>query len=91
MYFPDRSGLHSSSHLNILCTAYLVKGKLAHNFMVFYLVMIPCLLNMARTYITEENIKFNIFCICMEKKIKFRNSYSLDFESVCYVIGGGIL
>ena len=34
---------------------------------------------MVRTYITEENVKSNIFCSYREKKIKFGNSESLGF------------
>ena len=39
-----------------------VKGNLAHNFMVSYLVLISCLSDMVRTYLTEENANINIFC-----------------------------
>ena len=56
-----------------------VKGKLAHNCMVSYLVLISCLSDMVRTYISEENAKINIFCSYRETKIKFRNSESLGF------------
>ena len=55
------------------------KGKLAHNFMVCYLVLISCLSDMVRTYITEENLKINIFCSYRGQKIKFGNSDSLGF------------
>ena len=56
-----------------------MKGKLAHNFMVSYLVLISCLSDMVRTYITEENAKINISCSYREKKRKFGNSESLGF------------
>ena len=59
-------------------TLYL-KGKLAHNVMVSYLLLISCLSDMVRTYITEENAKTNIYCSYREKKIKFGNSESLGF------------
>ena len=36
-------------------------GKLAHNFMVSYLVLISSLSDMVRTYTTEENAKIKIF------------------------------
>ena len=39
-----------------------LKGKLAHNFMVSCLVLISCLGDMIRTYLTEEMAKINIFC-----------------------------
>ena len=55
------------------------KGKLAHNFMVCYLVLISCLSDMVRTYITEENLKINIFCSYRGMKIKFGNSDSLGY------------
>ena len=68
-----------------------LKGKLTDNFMVSYLVLISCLSDMVRTYITEENAKLNIFCSYREKKIKFGNYESLGFPiSLCYVIRGGI-
>ena len=39
---------------------------------------------MIRTYITEENLKINIFCSYREKKIKFVTSESLGFPiSLC--------
>ena len=49
-------------------------GKLAHNIMVSYLVLISHLLDMVRTYITEENAKINIFCSYRGEKIKSGNS-----------------
>ena len=57
------------------------KGKLAHTFMVSYLVVILCLsdMHMVRTYITKENAKINKFCSYREKKIKFGNSESFSF------------
>ena len=55
------------------------KGKLAHNFMVSYLLLISCLSDMVRTYITEENAKINIFCSYREKKIKYGNCENLGF------------
>ena len=57
----------------------MLAGKLAHDFMVSYLVLISCLSDMVRTYITEENAKINIFCSYREKKIKFGHSESLGF------------
>ena len=56
-----------------------IKGKLPHNFMVSFLLLISCLPGMARTYITEENAKINTFCSYRAKKIKFGNSQSLGF------------
>ena len=50
-----------------------VKGKLAHNFMVSYLVLISCISDMVRTVITEKNAKIDVIHIYREKKIKFRN------------------
>ena len=62
------------------CTKELnLKRKLAHNCMVTYLVLISCLLDMVRTYITEENAKISIFCCYRENQIKFGNSESLGF------------
>ena len=55
------------------------KGKLAQYFMVSYLVLISCLSDMVRIYVTEENAKINIFCSYREKKIKLGNSESLGF------------
>ena len=57
----------------------IIKGKLAHNFMVSYLVLISRLSDMVRTYITEENAKINIFSSYREKEIKFGNSENLGF------------
>ena len=67
------------------------KGKLAHNFMVSYLVLISCLSDMVRTYITRENAKINIFCSYREKKNKSGNSeFGFPNQSLCYFIKGGI-
>ena len=46
-----------------------IKGKLAHNVMVSYLVLLSCLSDTARTYITEENAKINTFCSYRGKNI----------------------
>ena len=46
----------------------LFKGKLASNFMLFYLMLISCLSDMVSTYIMEENAKINICCSYREKK-----------------------
>ena len=35
----------------------LVKGKLAHNFMISYIVLISCLSHMVRTYIMKGKCK----------------------------------
>ena len=43
------------------------------------LVLILYLSDTVKTYIKEENAEINIFCIYMEKKIKFKNSESLSF------------
>ena len=48
---------------------YMFKGKPAHNFMVSYLVLISCLSDMLRPYITKENAKINIFCRYKKKTI----------------------
>ena len=56
-----------------------IKGKLAHNFMLYYLMLISCLSDLVSTYIMEENAKINICCSYREKKIKFGNSESLGF------------
>ena len=57
----------------------LFKGKLAHNFIISNLVLISCLSDMVRTYITKDIAKFNKYCSYREKKIKFGNSESLGF------------
>ena len=59
--------------------AYWRHVKLVHNFTVYYLVLISCLSNMVRTYITEANANNNIFCSYREKKNKFGNSENLGF------------
>ena len=40
-----------------------VKGKLAHNFTISHLVLIPCLLDMVKLLVTENRGNINIMCI----------------------------
>ena len=56
-----------------------LKGKLAHNSMMSYLVSISCLSHMVRTFITEKNAKIDVIHIDREKKFNFRNLYILGF------------
>ena len=39
------------------------RGKLAHNFMISSLVLIPCLLNIVKTLETEISANIDIICI----------------------------
>ena len=56
-----------------------LEGKLAHNFIISYLVLISCLSYMVRTFIIDQNAKIDIIHIYREKKIKFQNPNILGF------------
>ena len=45
-----------------------VKGNLAHNFVIFHKVFLSCLLDLLKTYITENNGNINMKSICRENK-----------------------
>ena len=70
MLCKTRGNLHwKSSHKE----PYDLKGKLALKFMVSYLVLISCISDMARIFITETNANIEVIYIYREKKNKFRN------------------
>ena len=50
----------------------VLKGKLAHNFMISYLVWISHLSDMVRTFIIDKNAKIDTFHIYGGKKSNFR-------------------
>ena len=41
----------------------ILKGKLAHTSMISRLILIPCLLDMAKTLVTENSADIDIICI----------------------------
>ena len=47
----------------------ILNGNLAHNFMIFHLEFAPCLLNVVKTVITENNENIDIIHIYREMKI----------------------
>ena len=57
----------------------ILKGKLAHNSMTFYLVFISCLLDMTKKFTKEKNTKYNLICFYRGKKNKFGNPFVLGF------------
>ena len=71
----------------------LVKEKLAHNFMVSYLVLISCLTDMVRTFVTDTNTQIAIILLYLqgkEKNIPEPLDFGFPNQSLCYVIRGGI-
>ena len=48
---------------------HMFKGKLAHNFMISSLALIPCLLDMVKTLVTEISANIDIICIYRGKEI----------------------
>ena len=46
----------------------MIPNRVAHNFMIFHLVFVSCLLNMVETLITENNENIDIVHIWREKK-----------------------
>ena len=45
------------------------KGNLAHNFMIFHVVFVSCLLNVVKILITKNNENIDIVHIYREEKI----------------------
>ena len=58
-----------------------VPGKLAHTFMLFYLVSISCYLDMINTLMTEINAKTNINPTFTGKQKHFRESQYSGFPN----------
>ena len=59
----------------------VLKGKLAHNFMISYLVLISPLSDMVRTFIVDKNAKIDFIHIYREKKILFQDPCILGFPN----------
>ena len=72
----DRGGTFENIHLTYINTrqpklrdCLPLKGNLAHNFMISSLALIPCLLDMVKTLVTENGTNIDIICIYRGKEI----------------------
>ena len=68
-----------SKMYTLALTCRQVKGKRAHNFTISYLLLIPCLLDRAKTLVTENNANIGMICIYRGKEILFGDPNILGF------------